>query len=193
MAMNRTYVLPALLLLLALPLTAQARLLDAPKAPPSEPVYEVDPGERPGYTRVMGHWEWTGENFMWSPGHWVADKEGSVWVSDSWSQRGKKWHLTPGHYEADTSAPVTAEAMDAANESRADRADAIVEELKDRPEPVITRSEEMDDVEQQVLNPSKKSAKQTQAATSKVRKVKRVKKVDYKDPKQFPFHRRSSR
>lgn len=191
MAMTRTFVLPALLLLLALPLSAQARSLDAPKAPPSEPVYEVDPGDRPGYTRVMGHWEWTGENFMWSPGHWVADKEGHVWVADSWAQRGKKWHLTPGHYEPDSSATIAAEATETLH---TDRPDTAAEDMKDRAEPTVTRIEEMDDVEQQVLNPSKKSAKQAATATAKPRKAKRaVKKVNYQDPKQFPFHRRTSR
>ena len=82
MASTRIFVLPGLLLMLALPLAGEARSLDAPKAPPTEPVYEVDPGERVGYTRVMGPWEWTGDNYMWSPGQWIAEKEGSIHVSN---------------------------------------------------------------------------------------------------------------
>ena len=191
MALTRTFVLPALLLMLALPLSAGARSLDAPKAPPTEPVYEVDPGDRPGYTHVIGHWEWTGDNFMWSPGKWVADKEGSVWVADNWSQRGKKWHLTPGHYESDGSiVPVSAEANDAEeHESIAEHPDTAAEDAKERSEPKLAKDDEMDDVEQKVLAPSKKPMKP--ASKTKMHKTKRVvvKKPDYNDPTQFtPVH-----
>lgn len=193
MASTRAFVLPALLLMLALPLAAQARSLDAPKAPPSEPVYEVDPGDRPGYTHVEGHWEWTGENYMWSPGKWVAEKEGSVWVADNWAQRGKKWHLTAGHYETDGSmpAPIAAEAADEV-ESRTDRPDTAAEEAKERSKPSVANDDEMDEVEQKVLAPSKKPT--TPLAKTKAHKAKKApakKQVDYKDPKQFPFYKRN--
>jgi hypothetical protein len=148
MALTRTFVLPALLLMLALPLTTQARSLDAPKAPPTEPVYEVDPGDRNGYTHETGHWEWTGDSFMWSPGKWVAEKPGSVWVADSWSQRGKKWHLSPGHYESDGSAavvaPVNAEA-DAEELESHEQVDTAAEEARARSEPSVAKDDEMDE------------------------------------------------
>jgi WXXGXW repeat (2 copies) len=193
MASTRTLVLPALLLLLALPLAAQARSLDAPKAPPTEPVYEVDPGDRSGYTHVDGHWEWTGDNYMWSPGKWVADKDGSVWVADSWAQRGKKWHLTPGHYESDGSA-VTSNAAEASEEleSHTDRPDTAAEEAKERLEPVVAKDkdDEMDQVEQKVLAPSKKVAKPKKTSGTHKKKTIAKKQPDYNDPKQFPFHKR---
>ncbi len=78
-----------------------ASSIDAPMAPPAEPVYEVDAGERPGYIHVNGYWKWTGDNFMWMPSRWLEEREGFVWVADSWAQRGKKWHLNPGHWEVD--------------------------------------------------------------------------------------------
>ena len=195
MALTRTFALPALLVLLALPLSVQARSLDAPKAPPAEPVYEVDPGDRNGYTHVDGHWEWTGDNYMWSPGKWVAEKEGSVWVADSWSQRGKKWHLTPGHYEADGSAPAAvaapaAEAAEAEREVHTDRPDAAAEDVKEHTEESATNDSEMDEVEKKVLAPAKHPVKP--AAKTRVRKVKKpvVKKPDYNDPAQYPFYKR---
>jgi hypothetical protein len=186
MASTRAFVLPALLLMLALPLASQARSLDAPKAPPSEPVYEVDPGDRNGYTRVTGHWEWTGENYMWSPGKWVADKEGSVWVADSWAQRGKKWHLTPGHYEVDGSAaPAAAEAADAEElESHSDNPDTAAEDARERVEPKLGKDDEMDEVEKKVLAPSKKPAKLASVKTHK-KKAPVKKPLDYNDPNQF--------
>ena len=187
MASTRRFVLPALLIMLALPLAAGARSLDAPKAPPSEPVYEVDPGDRNGYTHVIGHWEWTGDNYMWSPGKWVAEKEGSVWVTDSWSQRGKKWHLTPGHYESDGSAPVVAaEAADTeGHESLAEHPDTAAEDAKARTEPQIEKDSEMDDVEGKVLAPSKKPVKTAVAAKPHKRKAPVKKPLDYNDPTQF--------
>ena len=189
MASTRIFVLPGLLLMLALPLAGEARSLDAPKAPPTEPVYEVDPGERVGYTRVMGHWEWTGDNYMWSPGQWIAEKEGSVWVGDSWAQRGKKWHLTPGHYEADGSA---AETTDTAPELHTERPDAAAEQAKEHADD-SARGNAMDEVEQKVLTASRKpvdSSKASKSGTHKMKHPASKKQPNYKDPKQYPFYHR---
>ena len=196
MVLTRPFVLPALLLILALPLTAQAHPLDAPKAPPAEPVYEVDPGDRPGYSRVVGHWEWTGDNYMWSPGRWVENRPGYVWVADSWSQRGKKWHLAPGHYEVDgdaddDAAAQAAEASESHRELPAHHTDTAAEEAKEHSEDAAAKTNEMDEVEQNVLSASAKpdkSAAKPGTHRSKQHVIKKPPTPNYDDPKLYPFY-----
>lgn len=74
---------------------------DAKSPPPEEPIYEVDPGERPGYIWNKGFWGWNGKRHVWQPGHWIKERPGYVWVCDTWAQRGTRWRLYPGHWEAD--------------------------------------------------------------------------------------------
>lgn len=94
---------------------SMAQDVDSVKPPPTEPVYEVDPGKRPGYLRVHGYWKWTGENYMWMPGRWIKNQPDHIWVADSWTERGDKWHFTPGHWEADGNAPVAPETAEPAD------------------------------------------------------------------------------
>ncbi len=193
MALTRTLMLPALVLMLAVPLSVQARSLDAPKAPPHEPVYEVDPGERPGYTRVVGHWEWTGDNYMWSPGKWVADKDGDLWVNDSWSQRGKKWHLTPGHYESDGSVPppITNEAAESpysVQESHGEAKERAIAEHTNETMATKNNGDEMDEVEGKVLAPARKPVSST-LPTHRVKRQPPAKKpTDFNNPVEYPFY-----
>ena len=71
------------------------------KLPPPAPIYEVDPGERPGYVLSPGYWLWDGKNHVWQHSRWVEKREGYVWVPDQWEQRGDKWHLNAGRWEED--------------------------------------------------------------------------------------------
>lgn len=75
------------------------------QAPPSDPVYEVKPGNRAGHYLAPGYWRWEGTRHIWTPSRWVPDRPGYSWVPDGWEQRGNKWHFVKGYW-AD---PVTGE------------------------------------------------------------------------------------
>lgn len=82
--------------------------------PPPKPVYEVDMGERTGYTLSPGYWRWNGSSHVWNPSRWIANREGYIWVQDQWQQRGDVWHLSPGHWiEDETYEEQLTEASDA--------------------------------------------------------------------------------
>ena len=105
---------------------ACAKPVDRETAPP-DPVYEVDPGARPGYVWSGGCWVWDGKNYTWKSGHWVADRPGYTWIPDTWNRHGKQWRYTEGHWEQDPDAvPVVqdkAEPAAADNVSEEDAAE----------------------------------------------------------------------
>ncbi len=68
---------------------------------PPDPVYEVDPGERPGYTWTPGYWRWDGAQHTWISGHWIEDRPGYVWMPYGWEHRGHTWRFVKGHWEED--------------------------------------------------------------------------------------------
>lgn len=99
------------LAIVAAPMLVSAAALapgDIKKAPP-EPVYEVDPGPRPGYVLAPGYWLWDGKRHVWKASRWIAAREGFQWVPDQWEQRGDAWHLAPGHWVEDEAYEVVEE------------------------------------------------------------------------------------
>ncbi len=69
-------------------------------SPPPAPIYEIDPGERPGHIRTPGYWRWNGKRHVWVPSRWIAARDNATWVPDQWEQHGTKWHFAEGHWEA---------------------------------------------------------------------------------------------
>lgn len=155
---------------------------DPLRPPPGEPIYEVTPGERSGYEWVSGHWEWTGTDYVWSPGRWIESRSGYVWVPDNWWRRGKSWYLNPGHWvpesgdpkaEADARPPVDGAALEKATSDELSYIDALEEEAAA--------------AEEQAAAKSKQTAKNKKA--SKSRRVVR-KTPNYKDKRIYPFHKK---
>lgn len=77
---------------------AYAAHQDIDQPPPAEPVYEVTPGERPGYYYAPGYWRWDGKRHIWTPSRWIVDRPGYSWVPDGWEKHGTKWHFAKGYW-----------------------------------------------------------------------------------------------
>lgn len=67
--------------------------------PPPKPVYEVNPGDRPGYVLAPGFWYWNGTHHVWMPSRWIKQRDGYSWVPDQWEQRGDKWRFAAGYWK----------------------------------------------------------------------------------------------
>src|SRR5713226_2049421 len=58
----------------------------------------VAPG--PGYVWTRGYWRWTGSDYVWLPGSWVArPRPAAVWVEGHWVRRPGGWVWIAGHWE----------------------------------------------------------------------------------------------
>jgi WXXGXW repeat (2 copies) len=81
-------ILPALLLLLALPVTSQAQIgvgVSITVAPPALPVYEQPPLPGEGYLWTPGFWQWGPDGYFWVPGTWVQPPSvGVLWTPGYW-------------------------------------------------------------------------------------------------------------
>ena len=62
-------------------------------------VHEAKPA-RPGQKAVwdMGHWNWTGHNWVWVRGHWIKSPKGK-WVAGNWEKRRRGHVWVPGHWK----------------------------------------------------------------------------------------------
>ena len=57
----------------------------------------ASPGSR--YVWVGGHWRWTGADYDWVPGRWVArPRPAAVWVDGRWTRRGSGWAWYDGYW-----------------------------------------------------------------------------------------------
>lgn len=77
--------------------------------PPPEPVYEVDPGERPGFILSPGYWRWNGTHHVWVRSRWIPARPGYSWIPDRWEQQGNEWHFSAGHWQPNDAVAVVTE------------------------------------------------------------------------------------
>jgi hypothetical protein len=57
----------------------------------------VAPGR--GYVWTHGYWRWTGSDYVWVPGAWVArPRSTAVWVEGHWARRAGGWVWIAGHW-----------------------------------------------------------------------------------------------
>jgi WXXGXW repeat (2 copies) len=57
----------------------------------------VSPG--PGYIWTRGYWRWTGAQYVWVPGTWIARRTAAaVWVEGHWLRRPGGWVWIAGHW-----------------------------------------------------------------------------------------------
>ncbi len=66
--------------------------------PPPAPKEEIKP-PRPGPKAVWieGYWKWSGDHYIWVPGHWVKKAKGH-WVPGHWVKRPRGWVWVKGHW-----------------------------------------------------------------------------------------------
>ena len=67
----------------------------APPAPQVE-VIGIAPG--PGYFWVGGWWTWSGNRYIWRPGHWALQRPGQRWSAHAWHRGPGGWYARPGHW-----------------------------------------------------------------------------------------------
>ena len=69
------------------------------RQPPPDRVEVIGVAPGAGYVWVGGHWSWQGNDFGWTPGHWVAVERGyRHWVPGHWQQRRHRWYWVEGHW-----------------------------------------------------------------------------------------------
>jgi len=70
-----------------------------PQTPPDPRQEAIPPAPSAGAAWEAGHWRWTGTEWAWEPGHYVASpRAGSQWVAGYWAQQGNGWVWVPGHW-----------------------------------------------------------------------------------------------
>jgi hypothetical protein len=94
--------LPALLLLLALPLASHAQIgigVSITVAPPELPVYEQPPLPAVGYLWMPGYWAWGDDDYYWVPGTWVEPPSvGVLWTPGYWGWREGVYAFNEGYW-----------------------------------------------------------------------------------------------
>jgi hypothetical protein len=60
-------------------------------------VIAVSPGRN--HVWVGGHWRWTGNDYDWVPGRWVAPERGyRRWVPGHWAHTKRGYYWVEGHW-----------------------------------------------------------------------------------------------
>jgi len=108
--MNRTAA-PLLALALGLaPLAADAQVtvsgqvavgtpVYANTAPPPPRAEPQPPAPGPGYTWVNGFWNWSGSQYVWTPGRWeLPPQAAQAWEPAQWEREGGRYRFRPGRW-----------------------------------------------------------------------------------------------
>ena len=78
---------------------SQAQSLTIRVGPPA-PRYEVVPAARAGHVWVRGHYQWSGNQYAWVPGHFVTARAGYVYREPQWVQRSNgTWFMVGNTWE----------------------------------------------------------------------------------------------
>jgi hypothetical protein len=79
-----------------------AGCIPPPPAPIPPPMAEVIPNPPVSSVPLMwqpGHWDWTGNSFVWAPGQYVQSAgHGGTWMPGWWQQTGAGWVWQPAHW-----------------------------------------------------------------------------------------------
>jgi hypothetical protein len=69
----------------------------APSAPPSDYVdAPASPAPTDDSVWAPGYWSWSGTNYYWVAGDWLAPRPGFFYLGARWYDRGYGWQLRPG-------------------------------------------------------------------------------------------------
>jgi len=95
-------ILPALLLVLALPINSHAQIgvgVSINIAPPALPVYEQPPLPEVGYMWTPGFWQYGQEGYYWVPGTWVQPPSvGVLWTPGYWGWSNGVYAFNEGYW-----------------------------------------------------------------------------------------------
>jgi len=95
-------ILPALLVLLALPFSSHAQIgvgVSITLAPPALPVYVQPPLPEPGYMWTPGFWQYGTEGYFWVPGTWVQPPSvGVLWTPGYWGWSNGVYAFNEGYW-----------------------------------------------------------------------------------------------
>ena len=71
----------------------------APSAPPPPQAETIPSPPAAVDTWVPGHWAWTGTEWSWVPGQYIArPAPQATWVPGHWEQQGSQWVWVAGHW-----------------------------------------------------------------------------------------------
>ena len=69
------------------------------RTPPGRLIEVAGVPPRPGAIWMSGHWRWSGREFYWVPGEWVAVRPGyRTWVPARWIKTRRGWYFIEGHW-----------------------------------------------------------------------------------------------
>ncbi|MET0403731.1 MAG: hypothetical protein ABW123_15075 [Cystobacter sp.] len=69
----------------------------ASQAPPAPQYESPPPAPAPSYTWAPGYWYWSGANWTWITGSWMAPpRPGLAFVTPRWVRRGPSWYFVGG-------------------------------------------------------------------------------------------------
>jgi hypothetical protein len=85
---------------LAMPVAANAQIVNITIAPPELPVYEQPPIPAPGYMWSPGYWAFDPDNgYYWVPGTWVVPPDvGLLWTPGYWGWRDGLYVWNDGYW-----------------------------------------------------------------------------------------------
>jgi hypothetical protein len=80
--------------------TGPTREVLVTRAPPPVRVETQTVAPGPGYVWTTGYWRWTGSDYVWVPGNWIArPRPAAVWVAGHWVRRPGGWAWIAGHWQ----------------------------------------------------------------------------------------------
>src|SRR5580704_10925601 len=95
-------IIPALLFVLALPVSSNAQIgvgVSINIAPPALPVYEQPPLPEVGYMWTPGFWQYGPEGYYWVPGTWVQPPSvGVLWTPGYWGWANGAYAFNEGYW-----------------------------------------------------------------------------------------------
>jgi len=95
-------IFPALLLVLALPITSQAQIgigVSITVAPPEIPVYVQPELPAVGYMWTPGYWQYGPDGYFWVPGTWVQPPTvGVLWTPGYWGWANGNYVFNEGYW-----------------------------------------------------------------------------------------------
>jgi hypothetical protein len=73
----------------------------APYPPPPKRAEIPPPPPAADLLWLVGHWNWDGVKYVWTPGHYVQRPTPSAnWLPGYWEQGSTGWQWTEGHWES---------------------------------------------------------------------------------------------
>ncbi len=79
--------------------SANMAAIVAPYRPPPKRAEIPPPPPSPRALWLVGHWRWTGSNYVWTPGHYVERPAPTAnWVPDYWMEQKDGWTFVAGRW-----------------------------------------------------------------------------------------------